>query len=352
MHRVGTAAAPRVAHSQNEIRSACAQWSWHIDHHISVYSMASSPIIERATMPVFAPLWASNARIGAASINSPGMKAFDPDRVAVALLQRALATTGIAPAIKIDGIYGQQTAGAVKAVQKRFNLTPDQGAAGREVIGVLDLMLRGARFGADLARLDVPLASSKVRSALAAIVALQTARRLGTATATLTLDALRTHFRLTEVTPTVGVGRAMTDADLVTITNRYTQLIGLFGAAATRFRTGAPVNGPTTPAEAPIGGPITFGPAFTNVRNNFGSPVGEPIGPHSRAAILMHEGVHVFDGQSGARNAHISEFDPAYDRQSADLSLHNPSSFAGFAAHIVNNGDPSPRFGLGEAQAQ
>lgn len=66
----------------------------------------------------------------------------------------------------------------------------------------------------------------------------------------------------------------------------------------------------------------------------------------------MHEGVHVFDGQSGARNAHISEFDPAYDRQSADLSLHNPSSFAGFAAHIVNNGDPSPRFGLGAAQAQ
>ena len=47
--------------------------------------------------------------------------------------------------------YLEQTAGAVKAVQKRFNLTPDQGAAGREVIGVLDLMLRGAVFGADLA---------------------------------------------------------------------------------------------------------------------------------------------------------------------------------------------------------
>lgn len=303
-------------------------------------------------MPLFAPLWSGNNRIRAAAINAPGMKAFDPDRVAVALLQQALAATGIALAIKVDGIYGQQTAAAVKAVQKRFNLTPDQGAAGREVIGVLDLMLRNALFASDLARLDVPLAASKVRAALAAITALQIARRAGTPSAPLTIAALRTHFRLTEAAPTIGVGRAMTDADLVTISIRYTQLIGLFSSAATRFRTGAPVNGPRTPAEAPLGGPITFGPAFTNVRNNFGNPVGEPIGPNSRAAILIHEGVHVFDGQSGAANAHISEFEPAYDRQSPELSLHNPSSFAGFAAHIINNGDPSPRFGLGAAQAQ
>ncbi len=303
-------------------------------------------------MPIFASLWSSNTRIRAAAINAPGMKAFDPDHAAVALLQRALADTGIAPTIKVDGIYGQQTAGAVKAVQKRFNLTPDQGAAGREVIGVLDLMLRSALFGADLARLDVPLATIKVRAALAAITALQVSRRAGTPSAPLTLDALRTHFRLTEFAPTIGASRVMTDADLIAISTRYTQLLGLFATAATRFRTGTPVNGIQTHAEAPLGGPITFGPAFTDVRNNFGAPTGEPVGPNSRAAILMHEGVHVFDGQSGARNTHISEFDPAYDRQSADLSLHNPSSFAGFAAHIVNNGDPSPRFGLGDAQGQ
>lgn len=303
-------------------------------------------------MPIFAPLWNSNTRIRAAAINAPGMKAFEPDHAAVTLLQQALASTGIAPTIKIDGIYGQQTAGAVKAVQKRFNLTPDQGAAGRQVIGVLDLMLRGVLFGRDLALLDVPLATTKVRAALAAIRALQLARSTGTPSATLTIDALRTHFRLTEAAPTFGVGRVMTDGDLITIVNRYTQLISLFAAAATRFRTGAPVNGIQTPAEAPLGGPITFGPAFTDGRNNFGDPIGEPIGPNSRAAILMHEGVHVFDGQSGADNAHISEFDPAYERQSAELSLHNPSSFAGFAAHIVNNGDPSPRFGLGDAQDQ
>jgi len=167
-------------------------------------------------MPIFATLWSSNTRIRIAAINAPGMKAFEPDHAAVKLLQQALLTTGIAPAIKVDGIYGQQTAAAVKAVQKRFNLTPDQGAAGRQVIGVLDLMLRDALFASDLAVLDAPLATSKVRAALAAINALQFARATGQPSPTLTIDALRTHFRLTEVAPTIGVGRAMTDADLVT----------------------------------------------------------------------------------------------------------------------------------------
>lgn len=303
-------------------------------------------------MPIFATLWSTNNRIRAAAINAPSMKGLDPDRVAVGLLQQALATTNILPTITVDGIYGQQTAAAVKAVQSRFHLTPDAGVAGRQVIGVLDLMLRNQLFASDLAQLDVPLATQKVRAALAAITALRAALAGRTAPATLTVDALRTHFRLTLVAPTIGVGRVLTDADLLTIANRYQQLIGLFAAAATRFRTGAPVNGITTAAEAPLGGPITFGPAFSQARNNFGSPTGEPIGPNSRAAVVIHEGVHVFDGQSGARNAHISEFDPAYDRQSAELSLHNPSSIAGFAAHIVNRRDPSPRFGLGAAQGQ
>lgn len=303
-------------------------------------------------MPLFAPHWNTNTRLRAAAINAPGMAAFDPDQVAVRLLQQALAITGVMPTIKVDGIYGQQTAGAVRALEKRFNLTLDGGAAGRQVMGVLDLMLRGAVFASDLARLDVPLATSKVRAALAAITALQLARRTGTPPAALTMAALRTHFRLSASGPRVGNVRAVTDADLVTISTRYTQLIGLYGAAATRFRTGAPVNGIETPAEAPLGGPITLGPAFTNVQNNFGDPTGQPIGLNSRVAILIHEGVHVFDGQSGAANAHISEFEPAYDTQSSELSLHNPSSFAGFAAHIVNGSDPSPRFGLGAAQAQ
>jgi hypothetical protein len=73
------------------------------------------------------------------------------------------------------------------------------------------------------------------------------------------------------------------------------------------------------------------------------------VGPNSRAAILIHEGMHAVDAdkKSGDDDIHISEFDPAYETQPPDKSLFNPSSFAGFAAHVFNGSDPKPRFGLG-----
>jgi len=83
-------------------------------------------------------------------------------------------------------------------------------------------------------------------------------------------------------------------------------------------------------------------------------PFGHFIGPNSRAAILIHEGMHAVDASltSGNLGIHISEFSPAYDTQPANLSMFNPSSYAGFAAHVANGaaGDPNPRFGLGNGQ--
>jgi hypothetical protein len=287
--------------------------------------------------------WNTNQRLQAAAENKPAMRAFDPDRVAVALLQQALVDTGIAD-IAVDGIYGPKTAAAVVEVEKRFNMDRDQGVAGRQVLGILDILLQGGDLGRDLAIADVPLASTKVRAAIGALTAFQSALPNGGPFDQVTVDALLTHFRLAVAAPTIGVARQVTDQDITDILFRYNQLLGLYAAAATRFRTGVPVNGIFTAAEAPLGGPITFGPAFTDVDSHFG----DRIGPNSRAAILIHEAVHVFDGQSGNdATTHISEFDPRYAAQPADLSLHNPSSFAGFAAHIDNRGDPSPRFGLG-----
>ena len=108
-----------------------------------------------------------------------------------------------------------------------------------------------------------------------------------------------------------------------------------------------------TAAESNTGSLIVrFGPFY----RDFAAPFGGLIGPHSRAAIVIHEGTHAVDttapapnalGRSGQPDVHISEFDPAYDVQTADRSLLNPSSYASFAAHIANNGDPVPRFGLG-----
>ena len=293
-------------------------------------------------MALQSPFWNTNVRLQQAAANEKVMRLLEPDRAAVLLLQTAIVNTGVAN-ITVDGGYGQETARAIRAIETRFNLDRDEGRAARQTLGVLDILLQGGLLGKDLAQTDIALTTRKVTAAINALTLLLASPQGINPVNDLTIDALRTHFRLTQTTATIGVSRPFTTADLQTIIERYTQLLRLYAASTTRFRTGAPINGIFTAAEAPINGPVTFGPAFTNVNSNFGTFIGE----NSRVAVIIHEGVHVFDRISGRSDIHISEFNPAYNRQSADLSLHNPSSFAGFAAHIDLKRDPNPRFGLG-----
>jgi peptidoglycan hydrolase-like protein with peptidoglycan-binding domain len=292
-------------------------------------------------MALLSSFWSSNQRLQRAVNNSPGMHAFEPDHAAVALLQQALAGTGILPTIKVDGIYGQETAGAVSALQGRFDLTRDGGVAGQQVLGVLDILLRGGRLAAELALLDLPLARRKVGAAISALTLFAGNRASGTSPSSVTIEALRVHFRLSIGPPTIGITRQITDADVALILGTFNQVNGFLLAPGNRMRSGVPKNGLATPAESPLNGPITFGPAYSDVDSHFTTRTGN----NSRAAMVMHESVHVFDARSGDRNIHIAESSPAYDVQSADLSLHNPSSYAAFAAHIDLGRDPSPRFG-------
>jgi peptidoglycan hydrolase-like protein with peptidoglycan-binding domain len=295
-------------------------------------------------MALRSSFWSINQRLQNAALNKPPMRQLDPDKAAVTLLQKALVDTGIAPLIKVDGIFGPKTAAAVRTVETRFNMDLDEGVAGRQTLGILDILLQGGRLGSDLARSDTLLAGQKVLAAIINLNAFKGNLVTGSPTSPQTANALLTHFRLTIAPATIGVTRQVTVTDIDTILSRYNDLVGLFGGSATGFRTGVPVNGIDTAAEAPLNGPVTFGPAFTDVDSHFG----DRIGPNSRAAVVIHEAVHVFDSQSGIDNVtHISEFDPAYNVQPADQSLHNPSSFAGLAAHIAIGSDPVPRFGLG-----
>jgi peptidoglycan hydrolase-like protein with peptidoglycan-binding domain len=294
-------------------------------------------------MALRSPFWNTNARLQKAADNNPAMHQFEPNKAAVILLQQALVNTGMA-IIKVDGAYGPKTAAGVRAVQTRFNMEADQGVAGRQTLGILDILLQNGHLGADLARTDIPLAGVKVGAAVRALNNFKLSQTAGTAANAVTVNALQTHFRLTVAPSTIGVTRQITNVDVDFMTSRYGQLVAHFAANAVSFSTGVPVNGILTAAEAPVGGPVRFGPAFTDVNSHFG----DKIGPNSRAAILIHESVHVFDAISGINNdTHISEFDPAYNSQPADRALHNPSSFAGFAAHVHKGSDPSPRFGLG-----
>jgi peptidoglycan hydrolase-like protein with peptidoglycan-binding domain len=171
-------------------------------------------------MSLRSPFWRLNPRLQRAAANNKAMRQGESDAVAVELLQEALVSTGIAPAIVPDGKYGPKTAGGVQTVEKRFNMDLDEGVAGRQTLGILDTLLQNGRLGADLARADVPLATRKVRAAIDALLSFQTARRIGARLDQLTVEALLTHFRLSVAASTTGVARLVTDADVNGILRR------------------------------------------------------------------------------------------------------------------------------------
>jgi peptidoglycan hydrolase-like protein with peptidoglycan-binding domain len=324
---------------------------------------AANTLLRKLTMTLSWVVWRADARIQRAETSSPSMKPGESGQ-AVHLLQAALILQGfdvpahgILPGQEVqNNNYGQQTSAAVRACEARFGLTLDAGIAGRQVISRLDVnnmllyTVNAGQFGAELARTDVPLAVGKIASALLALNLLR-AGGLPPTVGPMVDDALLTHFRLLQPgAAAIGNRRARTTADLDRIISKFTAIAGVLNNSATTFEDGIPTNGVKTLAESRTGSNlIRFGPHYFGAAAPSPPPLGTATGPHSRAAILLHEGTHAVDptGQSGARAVHISEFAPGYAVQSTDLSLLNPSSFASFAAHIANNGDPTPRFGLG-----
>ncbi len=313
--------------------------------------------------------WRDNQRIQRAENNNPSMKVGESGQH-VHLLQAALVLQGFD--VPHHGITGDpprqnnnflnETQSAVRQCEVRFSLSRDTGVAGQEVVRRLDqenntlYTTRAGHFGAVLARTDVGLAVSKIVSATLGLTFLK-AGVLPEPTLTLVNDALRVHFRLlTPGTTSDGIRRARTAADIDRILNTYTIITGVLNSSATSFNDGIPVNGAKTAAEADTGSRrILFGPAFRDFTLSPADLTGGQIGPNSRAAILIHEGMHAADDSNNSADnnfVHFSEFDPRYNTQPADRSLFNPSSYASFAAHVANNGDPPIRFGLGPGARQ
>ena len=111
------------------------------------------------------------------------------------------------------------------------------------------------------------------------------------------------------------------------------------------------------PAYGVFNGSVSFTPDFVSQ------------GPLGRAAMVLHETVHVLDNQSGLPTTHISEwyvtdaeadrlglnkaltspnqsaFATRYNLMSTADSLHNPSSYAAFAQHVFYGSDT--RYGAG-----
>ncbi len=308
--------------------------------------------------------WQNDQQVQRAENSSPSMKPGTSGQH-VHLLQAALILQGFdVPHHGVTGRpprqnnnYLKETQAAVRQCEAQSGLTVDEGIAGQQVVKKLDLdnMLlytsHAGEFGAALARTDVPLAISKVTSALMALAFIDQS-----SVKQLVEDALRIHFRLLPPGSSGdGIRRVRTQADIDRITQTYQSIAAVFQTSGTSFLDGIPVNGVKIAAEANTNSrQILFGPAFRSFSLN-NDLTGGRIGPNSRAAILIHEGMHSVDASNTSGNndtTHFSEFTPQYDSQPADRSLFNPSSYASFAAHIANNGDPNPRFGLGETSRQ
>jgi peptidoglycan hydrolase-like protein with peptidoglycan-binding domain len=315
------------------------------------------------------PHWAADARIQRAANNNPAMRQHEGDRAAVALLQEALIESGFPMEDGADGGFGPHTAGAVVAAQKHFGFATDTGAAGREVLGALDLSLRGwdppagAHWGGLIAKTIVPIAQRKIRNALQAVVDVRTMLTVGefdfvTADG-VTMSALKTHFKLV---PPGGTKLALEDfitiATIDPLIANFRGVQRVLGNPSMIHHTictgGDEDGGLSTAAEAPFGGPVSYGPPYsdftldpTDVTNI------EKTGPNSLAAMMMHESTHVIDNKSGDdATTHISEFTAAYEIQTAANARHNPSAYATFAAHIDAGADRprAQRFGLGEGR--
>lgn len=312
------------------------------------------------TVRLLAPLWTTNARIQSAANNSPPLKAGAPDKVAVGLLQTALIQTGFPVPAGATGNFGTQTATAIRAAETRFGFVQDAGVAGREVLGALDLALRGwsppsgPHWGGLIAKTVVPVAQRKVGKAITALQDVRNMLSFGAfdfVTADgITMTALKTHFKLT---PPGGTKAAL--EDFITIST-IDPLLHNFRALQKTLANPAMLRhsictlGLDIAAEAAFGGPVLFGPPYSDFKFD---PVAvtniDTTGVNSLAAMMMHEGVHVIDLPSGENAIHISEFTAEYETQSATNARHNPSAFATFAAHIDEGHDRprAQRYGLG-----
>jgi peptidoglycan hydrolase-like protein with peptidoglycan-binding domain len=313
------------------------------------------------TVTLLAPQWAANPRIQRAANNGPPIRRGDPDKVAVKLVQEALIASGFPMKAGADGIFGTQTANAIIAAEKKFGFQVDAGVAGREVLGVLDLSLRGWKppnglhWGGLIAQTVLPIAKRKITKAIAALDAVRTMLQVGgfdfvTADG-VTMAALKTHFKLV---PPGGTTLAIEEPiALTTIDPLLRNFRGIQKTLSNSamIRHSVCTLGLDTAAEAPFGGPVLFGPPYSDFKFD---PVAvtniDVTGPNSLAAMMMHEATHVIDNKSGNdTTTHISEFTLAYETQVAANARHNPSAYATFAAHIDDQADRPrlQRFGLG-----
>lgn len=291
-----------------------------------------------------------------------------------------------------DGIFGAETAAAVKTFQARNGLKPD-GMAGPQTLRLMDESLRTPEIGRDHAVCDIPLlAPASRRLALnfsvtggpgavtgstppplpkdVALASVPEARQWVIAARDFLFDtrnsvrfpdlvvarfparraATNTHFHFLDKAP------EQQEFFLTGLFNNYTLILDMLGAAATHFGNDLAVREPTDPlrgawAHAPIGG---FFDSKQQPKVFFRDIYANVTGPKCRVAMIIHECAH-----SAARARHFAEDAPLFDGTKSmpdgkklhdrnyknltpDEAATNACSYAAFAAHARFGDDIRP----------
>jgi hypothetical protein len=155
----------------------------------------------------------------------------------------------------------------------------------------------------------------------------------------LTFDALEVHFH-------IGTSTIPLPDYIAKVIDIYQKDINLLNSSGTFFvdDTTSAEAAKGTPAHVPLGsGKVNFTPAF----KERDSAAKTGFGPKCRAAMVLHEPVHVVDHPDASSAAnHVSELSTKYATQPAANQLHNAHSYAAFAQHVFFGKDT--RFGAGK----
>ena len=205
---------------------------------------------------------------------------------------------------------------------------------------------------AELAETEAkPLALRWIASAVAALDRGDPRRERGPEP-DLLLAALHTNFAWARV----PAGERLSRARQIEAT--FAMIEEMLRLSAHRFRDASeaearaffPAPTPLPPSFTRFGRFILFTPTFRALA----APEPRALGPRCRAAIVLHEAVHLFDEQSSLPAVHVSEWDePRVSAQRPEEAIHNPSAYASFAAQVHHERIEWPveaRFGLGRAE--
>lgn len=318
-------------------------------------------------MALESAILSGNARLEEAAAGGAAVKQRPPDDDADAVrrIQNALVALGFplpgsfpnGPGGAPDGLFGNETFGAVQKFQRQvFPTSPGawDGRVGKNTLAEMDQRLpKGAAPppGPQPVTMSALAERDKSTSLLwagAALRSLATARlsfqpggslpgAIQPPPLRIALQALETHFRFS-----TAVNKLPTIDFIIGV---YQKAVNVLGASSQFFvddtTSQEALNG--TPAHVPFGkGKVNFTPAFRER-----TPAGEGFGPKCRAAMVLHEPVHIVDHpQASLADNHIHEGSREYATKPARNQIHNAHSYACFAQHCFFGSDT--RFGIGK----